>query len=151
MRLVANSAFVIVWCGMANFIDIGPYFFEDRRAVTVHYVEMLQNFLTPELSCHGTELSTIWFKQDGATAHTARASMQDIQKTFPDHVMSLRSDHPRPAHSLDLSACVYFLWRYLKAKVHTTTPQTTDEIKIAIWKQISVIPENMARRAVANL
>jgi hypothetical protein len=86
MRLVANSAFVIVLWGMANFIDIGPYFFEDRCSVTVHYVEMLQNFLTPELGCRGTELSTIWFQQDGATAHTARASMPT---SYSDHWLQL--------------------------------------------------------------
>jgi hypothetical protein len=55
---------------------MGPYFFEDEdgRAVTVtsaHNVEMLRNILTPELSCHGIELLTIWFQQNGITTHTA--------------------------------------------------------------------------------
>jgi hypothetical protein len=43
---------------------MGPYFFEDEdaRAVTVtsaRYVEMLRNFLAPELSRRGTELYMI--------------------------------------------------------------------------------------------
>jgi hypothetical protein len=47
-------------------------------------------------------------------------------------------------------ACDYFLWGYLKAKMYTTRPRTIDDLKIAIRKQISAIPENMARRALRN-
>jgi hypothetical protein len=36
-------------------------------------------------------------------------------------------------------------------KVYPTRPWTTDDLKIAIQKQISAIPENMTRRAPANL
>jgi hypothetical protein len=50
-----------------------------------------------------------------------------------------------------LSACDYFLWGYLKAKVYTTRPRTVDDFKIAIRKQISAIPENMAKWALGNL
>jgi hypothetical protein len=94
---------------VANFRVTGPYFFEDKdgRAVTVtstHYVEMLQKFLNTR-----TELSTIWFQQDGATAHTARASMEVSLEMFPQHVISLRGELPWPACSLDFPACDYFL------------------------------------------
>jgi hypothetical protein len=59
---------------------IGPYLFEDEdgRAITVisaHYAEILWNFLTPQLNRCGIELWTIWFQQDGATAHTVRAAI----------------------------------------------------------------------------
>jgi hypothetical protein len=52
-----HTARVAVWCGVADFVVIGTYFFEgdDGRAVTVtfaRYVEMLRNFLMPELSRH---------------------------------------------------------------------------------------------------
>jgi hypothetical protein len=109
-----HSARVAVWCGVANFGVTGHYFFEgeDGHAVTVtsaRYVEMLWNFLTPELSHCGIELSTIWFQQDGATVQTARASTEVIQEIFPEQVISLHSELPWPAHSPDVSACDYFL------------------------------------------
>jgi hypothetical protein len=47
------------------------------RALTVsadRYVDMLQNFLVPEL--HARQLDNIWFQQDGATPHTARLSSE---------------------------------------------------------------------------
>jgi len=70
-----HSEKVIVWCGVASFGVIGPNFFEDKtgRAVTVnsaHYIEMLRTFLEPELRRPGVETQTVWFHQDGATAHT---------------------------------------------------------------------------------
>jgi hypothetical protein len=72
-------------------------------------------------------------------------------ENVPEHVISLRGELPRPASSPDLSACDYFLWGYLKAKAYTTRPWTIDDLKIAIRKQISAIPENMARREQGNL
>ena len=49
-----HSEKVIVWCGVASFWVIGPYFFEYEasRAVTVNsacYTEMLRTCLEPEL------------------------------------------------------------------------------------------------------
>jgi hypothetical protein len=114
---------------------------------------MLWNFLMPELSRCGIELSTIWFQQNGATAHTARVSMEVIREMFPEQAISLHRELPWPAHSPDLSACDYFLWEYLKVKVYATRQQTIDDddFKIKIWKKFSAIPENMARRALGNL
>ena len=67
-----HSPRVTVWCPVANFGVIGPYFFEEGGAkvsVTVHrYVEMLETFLRPKLDDVDTE--HVWFQQDGATAHT---------------------------------------------------------------------------------
>jgi hypothetical protein len=40
---------------------------------------------------------------------------------------------------------------YVKGKVYTTRPWTIDDLKIAIRKKISAIPENTARRELVNL
>jgi len=37
------------------------------------YVARLRNFCEPELCRRGIDLSSVWFQQDGATAHTASA------------------------------------------------------------------------------
>jgi hypothetical protein len=77
--------------------------------------------------------------------------MEVVREMFPERVVSLRGELPLPARSHDLSVCDYFLWEYLKAKVYTIRPRTIDNLKITIWKQISAIPENMARQALGNL
>ena len=55
---------------------IGPYFFEDddEHPQTISgtvYRTMLENLLRPAVLNN----PGIWFQQDGATAHTARATM----------------------------------------------------------------------------
>jgi hypothetical protein len=76
---------------------IGPYFFEDEagRAITVNsarYTEMLSTFLEPELQRLGVENQTLWFQQDGATAHTARTAMRFLNEMFPARVISQRGN-----------------------------------------------------------
>jgi hypothetical protein len=66
-----------------------------------------------------------------------------VREIFPEHIISLRGELPWPERSPDLSASDYFLWGYLKAKLYTNKPRTTDDLKIEILKEISVISENM--------
>jgi len=76
-----------VCCGIASFGVLGPYFFEDNEgaAVTVtseRYVAMIRNFCEPELRRRGIDLSSAWFQQAGATAHTSRASVSVLREMF---------------------------------------------------------------------
>jgi len=104
-----HSERLTILCGISSFGVLDPYFFEDNEgaAVTVtseRYVAMLRNFCEPELRSRGIDLSSVWFQQDGATAHTARASKSVLREMLPQHVIS-RGDFPWPARSPDLSAC----------------------------------------------
>ena len=81
-------------------------FEEEGATVTVtseRYVEMLGNFLRPQLRSLRVNMEEMWFQQDGATAHTARASMTVVRQMFPQHVVSRFGDVPWPPHSPDLS------------------------------------------------
>jgi hypothetical protein len=71
-----HSKKVIVWCAVASFGVIGPYFLEDEagRAVKVNsarHSEMLRTFLELVLQRLGVETQTFRFQQNGATVHTA--------------------------------------------------------------------------------
>ena len=91
-----HSSKVTVWCGVSKVGIVGPYFFEEgETAVSVtsaRFVNMLNNFLHPELKRHGVNVREMWFQQDGATAHTARVSMVVVRRMFPQHVISHFSD-----------------------------------------------------------
>ena len=123
---------------------VGPYFFEEEGAtVTVtseRYVEMLRNFLHPQLQSLRVNMEEMWFQQDGATAHTARASMTVVRQMFPQHVVSRFGDVPWPPCSPDLSACDFFLWGYLKSKVYVQKPCTVDDLKVSIREEIATVP-----------
>jgi hypothetical protein len=111
---------------VAYFGVIGPYIFEDDKGVTVTVTsdcctEMSRNFRVPELGWHGLDLQTLWFQQDGATAHTARNSMNVLWQMLPAHIILQNRDVQWPARS-DLFAYDYFLWGYLKSKVYINRP-----------------------------
>jgi hypothetical protein len=88
-----HNARVTVWCGVASFGIIGPYFFEDEGvAVTVNserYLRMLQDFFIPQLRMLNVDMDHVWFQQDGATAHTAKICMNFLRQTFPEINFSL--------------------------------------------------------------
>ncbi|GFU69739.1 DUF4817 domain-containing protein [Trichonephila clavipes] len=63
-----------VWCALWAGGIIGPYFFKNDEGhnVTVNGA-MITNFFIPELNNH--DVQELWFQQDGATCHTARATI----------------------------------------------------------------------------
>lgn len=150
-----HSPKVTVWCAVSQTCIIGPYFFEDDngRAVTVNserYVEMITNFFIPELRRRRVPIRRVWFQQDGATAHTARASMDVIRPLFPGRVISRFGDVHCPPRSPDLSICDFFLWGYLKARVYENKPRTLDELKDAIRVEVAQVERAMLERVYAN-
>lgn len=105
-----HSPKVTVWCAISSAGIIGPWFFEENgNTVTVNsdrYVNMLEQFLFPRLD--ELDLGDFWFQQDGATAHTSRASMAVLREHFPERLISIRGDLEWPARSPDLSPCDFF-------------------------------------------
>ena len=87
---------VTVWCAISSVGIIGAYFFkENERAVTLNaarYREMIEKIFLPHLE--EMDVGDVWFQQTGATAHTARASMELLRERFPDRLISLRGDLP---------------------------------------------------------
>ena len=151
-----HSEKVVVWCGLTSSGIIGPYFFEDEEgnAVTVNsqrYVHMLTTFLAPELRQHGIALETTWFQQDGATAHTARASLNKLREMFGARVISHRGDVQWPPRSPDLNACDYFLWGYLKNRVYQNRPRTIVDLKRNIRTEVAAISPEVLRRVMHGL
>jgi hypothetical protein len=90
-------------------------------------VNMLEEFFLPRLD--EMDLGDIWFQQDGAMAHTSRASMAVLQDHFPGRLISLRGNLEWPVRSPDLTPCDFFLWGYLKPRVYTNRPKTLQDLK----------------------
>ncbi|GFX37921.1 uncharacterized protein TNCV_3835221 [Trichonephila clavipes] len=80
-----------VWCALWAGEIIGPYFFKNDEGhnVTVNgdrYIAMITNFFIPELNSH--DVQELWFQQDGATCHTARATIDLLKDTLGDRLIS---------------------------------------------------------------
>ncbi|GFT58622.1 uncharacterized protein TNCV_1250761 [Trichonephila clavipes] len=96
---------------------IGPYFFKNDEGhnVTVNgdrYRAMITNFFIPELNNH--DVQQLWFQRDGATCHTARATIDLLKDTFGDRLISRFGPVNWPPRSCDLTPLDYFLWGYVK-------------------------------------
>ncbi|GFU65148.1 hypothetical protein TNCV_4056181 [Trichonephila clavipes] len=68
---------------------------------------MITNFFIPELNNH--DIQELWFQQDGATCHTARATIDLLKDTFGDRLNSRFGPVNWPPGSCDLTPLDYFL------------------------------------------
>ncbi|GFW24688.1 putative transposable element [Trichonephila clavipes] len=101
-----------VWCALWAGGIIGPYFFknDEGHKVTVNgdrYRAMVTNFFIPKLNNH--DVQELWFQQDGATCHTARATIDLLKDTFGDRLNSRFAPVNWPLRSCDLAPLDYFL------------------------------------------
>ncbi|GFV39107.1 hypothetical protein TNCV_4339951 [Trichonephila clavipes] len=79
------------------------------------YRAMITNFFIPESNNH--DVQELWFQQDGATCHTARATIDLLKDTFGDRLISRFGPLNWPPRSCDLTPLDYFLWGYVKSLV----------------------------------
>ncbi|GFX37144.1 transposable element Tc3 transposase [Trichonephila clavipes] len=118
-----------VWCALWAGKIIGPYFKNNEcHNVTVNgdrYRAMITNFFIPELNNH--DVQELWFQQDGATCHTARATIHLLKDTFGDRLISRFGPVNWPPRSCDLTPLDYFLWGYVKSLVYADKPRTLDQ------------------------
>lgn len=143
---------VTVWCAISQKRIIGPYFFEENGASVMvngnRYRQMIEEFFIPNL---GDDIEDAWFQQDGATAHTSKASMQLLRKHFGNRIISRNSDFPWPPRSPDLTAPDFFLWGYLKQKVYINKPHTLTMLKKNIEEEITAIAQTMLVSTMRNV
>ncbi|GFX26307.1 putative transposable element [Trichonephila clavipes] len=91
------------------------------------YRAMITNFFIPELNNH--DVQELWFQQDGATCHTARATIDLLKDRFGDHLISRFGPENWPPRSFDLTPLDYFLWGYVKSLMYADKPQTLDHLE----------------------
>ncbi|GFT20233.1 hypothetical protein TNCV_4060391 [Trichonephila clavipes] len=98
---------------------------------------MITNFFIPELNNH--DVQELWFQQDGATCHTARATIDLLKDTFGDRLTSRFGPVNWPPRSCDLTPLDYFLWGCVKSLVYADKPQTLDHLEDNIRRVIADI------------
>ncbi|GFV96124.1 DUF4817 domain-containing protein [Trichonephila clavipes] len=109
---------------------------------------MITNFFIPELNHH--DVQELWFQQDGATCHTARATIDLLKDTFGDRLISRFGPVNWPPRSCDLTRLDYFLWSYVKSLVYADKPQTLDHLEDNIRRVIADIRPQMLGKVIEN-
>ncbi|GFS64358.1 putative LOC100569746 [Trichonephila clavipes] len=109
---------------------------------------MITNFFIPELNNH--DVQELWFQQDGATCHTARATIDLLKDTLGDRLISRFGPVNWPLRSCDLTPLDYFLWGYVKSLVYADKPQTLDHLEDNIRRVIADIRPQMLEKVIEN-
>ena len=86
---------VTVWCGFWYGSIIWTFFFENEQeaAVTVNgerYRAILNEFLYPKIK--EDDMDDVWFRQDGATCHTANVTIDLLCTVSENRIISRNSD-----------------------------------------------------------
>ncbi|GFU57190.1 transposable element Tc3 transposase [Trichonephila clavipes] len=109
---------------------------------------MITNFFIPELN--NNDVQELWFQPDGATCHTARATINLLKDTFDDRLISRFGPVSRSPRSCDLTPLDYFLWGYVKSLDCTDKPQTLDHLEDNIRRVIADIRPQMLEKVIEN-
>ncbi|GFV12211.1 putative transposable element [Trichonephila clavipes] len=112
------------------------------------YRAIITNFLIPEFNNH--DVQELWFQQDGATCHTARATIDLLKGMFGDRLISRFGHVNWPPRSCDLTPLDYFLWGYVKSLVYADKPQTLDHLEDNIPRVIADIRPQMLEKVIEN-
>ncbi|GFX16043.1 putative transposable element [Trichonephila clavipes] len=109
---------------------------------------MITNFFIPELNNH--DVQELWFQQDGATCHIARATIDLLKETFGDRLISRFGPVNWPPRSCDLTPLDYFLWGYVKSLVYADKPQMLDHLEDNIRRVVADIRPQMLEKVIEN-
>ncbi|GFX01278.1 uncharacterized protein TNCV_3729471 [Trichonephila clavipes] len=89
-------------------------------------------------------------QKDGATCHTARATIDLLKDTFGDRLISRFGPVNWPPRSCDLTPLDYFLWGYVKSLVYVDKPQTLDPLEDNIGRVIADVRPQMLEKVIEN-
>ena len=89
----------------------------------------------------------LWFQQDGATPHTAHATMAHLHTLFGNRIWSLQAELKWSLHIPDLAPLDFFFWGAAKAKVYKEKPCSLRQLKQAVEASTqSVTKDTMSSR-----
>ncbi len=153
----SHPQYVTVWCAISAQGLIGPYFFEDSNEKKIvvnqsNYQNMIENYFVPELRNKvGNNFDEQIFMQDGASPHTAKKTMELLEKFFGEKIISNKSVDFWPPYSPDLNPCDYFLWGFLKDRVFSENIGNISLLKERIKQVFTEISEEICKKVVNNL
>ncbi|GFU03399.1 hypothetical protein TNCV_3095201 [Trichonephila clavipes] len=76
------------------------------QSMVIGIEPLITNFFIPELNNH--DVQELWFLQDGATCHTARATIDLLKDTFGDRLISRLGPVNWPTRSCDFNTARLF-------------------------------------------
>jgi hypothetical protein len=87
---------------------IGPFFFQEGTVTSHSYLEMLEHYTGPQLSCDA------WFQRDGAPSHFGNIVRHFLNERFPNKWIGRGGFLAWPPRTPDLTPLDFFFWGYVK-------------------------------------
>ena len=98
---------------------------------------MLNEFLFTKIE--EVDIGNIWFQQDGATCHTAEATLDVLRSVLKDRIISRRADVVWPPRSCNSTPLDFYLRGAVKDKCYADKPETIVALKDNIREAIGEI------------
>ncbi|KAJ4441977.1 hypothetical protein ANN_11841 [Periplaneta americana] len=105
-----------VWCGLMHNLIIGPFFFAEQTVTRNTYLDMLDQFVVPQLMLMQPN---VIFQQDGAPPHWSLIVREFLDTQFPGRWIGRGGPTRWPPRSPDITPLDFLLWGYVKNKVYT--------------------------------
>ena len=144
-----DSPKVNVFCAVSRTKVYGPFFFAERTVTGITYLDMLQQWLFPQIM---EDSQDFIFQQDGAPPHWHLHVRDYLNESLPHRWIGRGADadqalHFWPPRSPDLTPCDYFLWGYVKEAVYVPPlPTTLNNLRQRITAAVHAVTNDMLSR-----
>ncbi|GFU39304.1 putative LOC100569746 [Trichonephila clavipes] len=132
---------------ISNQQDLGKNMVEEWTKIDRFFCKKLIQSMPNRLR---EDVQELWFQQDGATCHTARATIDLLKDTFGDRLISRFGPVNWPPRACDLTPLDYFMCGYVKSLVYADKPQTLDHLEDNIRRVIADIRPQMLEKVIEN-
>ncbi|KAJ9592346.1 hypothetical protein L9F63_001115 [Diploptera punctata] len=140
-----NTPKINVWLGLTKNKVYGPFMFMENTITGTTYLDMLQQFLQPQLEDDGI-LGSVVFQQDGAPPHFARIVRDYLHEVFPGRWIGRGSVRMWAPRSPDLTPLDFFAWGFIKAEVYRVKIQSIEHLRQRIFTAVARITPAMLER-----
>uniref|UniRef100_UPI00358EB2A0 histone-lysine N-methyltransferase SETMAR-like n=1 Tax=Myxine glutinosa TaxID=7769 RepID=UPI00358EB2A0 len=143
-----DSPKVNVFCAVSQIKVYGPFFFEGKTVTGQTYLEMLQNWLFPQLN---EDSNDFIFQQDGPPPHCNLQVRRFLNDTLPQRWIGRMGPqdlalHSWPPRSPDITPCDFLLWGYVNDRVFVPPLATNlDDLKNRITAAVTSVKEDTLR------
>ena len=142
MELERNTPKVNVWLDLTQQRIYGPFFFAEATITSTSYLDMLEQFLQPQLFADNI-LDSVVFQQDGAPPHIVR---NYLNETFPGRWIGRGSPRFWAARSPDLTPLDFFAWGHIKSQVYEVKIRDLQHLRERISAAVRTITPAMLQR-----
>jgi hypothetical protein len=142
MEHVCYSPKVNMWFGIMPNRICGPFFFHESTITSTVYLDMLENFVFPQIA----EVYGLIFQQNGAPPHFGAIVRTVLGERFPGRWIGRGGPINWTPRSPDLTPMDFFFWGYIKDIVYSERVEYLPDLHRRITAAIAAVPVDVLSR-----